>query len=101
LQAFVVSLTSNMLCANLDASELKLLIYINWPNARLLEVEGGAIRQYKLPGQKILEADYEKGYNITISGYSMASNCEDASNKMSYKSSQLSSTAIIVRNYDY
>ncbi|KAF8860800.1 hypothetical protein BDZ45DRAFT_713534 [Acephala macrosclerotiorum] len=52
LRASVISPTSNVLCANMNASELVPLIYTEWPNARLSNTTSD------IAGQKIPAADY-------------------------------------------
>ncbi|KAI1270373.1 hypothetical protein F5Y18DRAFT_421866 [Xylariaceae sp. FL1019] len=51
IRAGVVSPTVNVLCVNMDADELKPLVYPTWPGARTEETE--------IPGQRIGVADWQ------------------------------------------
>jgi hypothetical protein len=51
LRASVVSSAVNVLCANVNASELAPLIYVTWPNASTTTSNG-------IPSQKIPLGDY-------------------------------------------
>lgn len=51
IRASVVSPTINILCANMDADELKPLIYVDWPNA--------TTNNSDIPGQRMAWSGYE------------------------------------------
>lgn len=57
VRASVVSPALNVLCANLNSTELAPLIYVTWPNAR-------ATNSTTIPGQKLAANDYESDIQI-------------------------------------
>ncbi|CZR50143.1 uncharacterized protein PAC_00015 [Phialocephala subalpina] len=61
IRASVISPTSNVLCANMNASELVPIVYAQWPNARFSNTTSD------IPGQKLPAADYYNDVQPTSS----------------------------------